>query len=86
MSRLVSAPDVAWVEVDDTVYVAVLPDPPIMVLSGAAALIWVTALQVDNDSLTEEVARRAGITIAAARTPVAEFIEDVVARGLIVRH
>lgn len=83
MSPLVPAPDVAWVEVDGTVYVAVLPDPPILVLAGAAALIWVTALHVEQENLSEAVAERAGIPVEEAREPVAAFVAEVLARGLI---
>lgn len=84
MSMLTVGPEVAWVEVDHTVYVAVLPDPPILVLEGTAAFIWVTALRVEYEGLHEHVAAKVGISPEEAREPVSVFIDDVRARGLIV--
>ncbi|WP_314506985.1 PqqD family protein [uncultured Microbacterium sp.] len=86
MTRLATGPEVAWVEVERTVYVAVLPDPPIFVLEGTAAVIWVTALQEEYEMVHEHVAAKAGISPEGAREPVAAFIDDLRARGLLVRE
>lgn len=84
MSSLAAGPDVAWVRVDDVVYVAALPDPPILVLDGAAALIWVTALEVDSALLVDEIAARSGVPLTELRTDVESFVADLRSRRLLV--
>lgn len=59
MTRLRPTPDVAWTTADGAAYVAKVPSGPIIVLTGAAAIVW-DEIGVDGDvaTLTARVAAR----------------------------
>lgn len=84
MNRLVPAPGVAWVTLNEVVYVAVLPDPPILVLKDGAALIWRIALEVERQRLSEEVARRSGVAVADVHDDIEAFVADLSRRQLLI--
>ncbi|MBO0980987.1 PqqD family protein [Microbacterium sp. SD291] len=67
----------------DSVYVANLPRGPIVVLEGTAALVWKAACSGPADTLAERVAAAVGEDVAAIETGMAEFIADLVERGLL---
>lgn len=70
----------------ETVYVAPLPDGPILVLEGVAALIWRAAVSMDREDAIAEVAARTDSEVALIRHDVDAFLDDMVARGLVVEH
>lgn len=83
MSRLRVPDGVGFEVADGVVYVAPLPDGPIAVLEGAAALIWQTALDVDRDLVPQAIARTTSTPIADLEGSVVDFIDDLIQRGLL---
>lgn len=83
MTRLRPAHGVGTVESDGTVYAATLPDGPIVVLDGVAALIWVEALSGERATLADRVAAATDVAADAIRADVEAFVADLVARGLL---
>jgi hypothetical protein len=84
MSGLRASPAVAVVEEGDTVYAARLPDGPILVLDGVAALVWDAARRNRRREVAHEVAEATGADLAAIRPVIDAFIDDLVDRGLLV--
>lgn len=84
MSRLAVPENVGVDVVDGVVYVAPLPDGPISVLDGIAALIWDAALEVDREVLAEAIAAATATPVAQVEGSVIEFVDDLVRRGLLV--
>ena len=68
----------------DTVYAAPLPDGPIMVLEGIAAVIWREATAQPRGSVAAVVAATTGEDAAFIRAYVDGFIDEMVLRGLLV--
>jgi Coenzyme PQQ synthesis protein D (PqqD) len=83
MTRLHPAPGVGTVDHGDTVYAARLPDGPIVVLDGVAALIWTEACAGDRESIAERVAEATDAAPDAIRTDVEAFVADLLTRGLL---
>lgn len=78
--RLHRAPDVGAVDGEDgTVYAAVLPDGPILVLSGTAALVWHAATGIGVEDLPAALSGRG----ADAADP-APFAAALVDAGLLI--
>lgn len=69
--------------VADTVYVAPLPDGPIAVLEGIAALIWSEADGRGRDEIVAALAEATGEQAEAIGQTVQDFVDDLVARGLL---
>jgi hypothetical protein len=69
---------------EEKVYVARLPDGPIHVLEGTAALIWSHALEVPRVQLFAAVADDVEGDPATVRAEVAAFVDDLVRQGLLV--
>ncbi|MBK9696306.1 MAG: PqqD family protein [Propionibacteriaceae bacterium] len=78
--------DVAAVEMDGVVYVARIPAGPIQVLQGSAGLIWREAHQGDRRGVVERVADRIGADPDIVRADVEEFVELLLAQGLLVEE
>jgi hypothetical protein len=70
--------------VGDIVYAAPLPDGPIMVLEGVAALIWREATAEPRGTVADVVAAATGQDAASIRPYVDGFIDEMVSRGLLV--
>jgi len=83
MSRLRPHRGVATTEDDGVVYVAHLPDGPIAVLEGTAALIWGEACSGERESIADRVAEATGAAVAEIRGDVESFVADLVERGLL---
>jgi hypothetical protein len=66
------------------VYAAPLPDGPIMVLEGVAALIWSEAGGADRADVAAAVAETTGQDVSFIRAHVDEFIDQMIARGMLV--
>jgi hypothetical protein len=77
--------DVGVTVIDDdlTVYLAPLPDGPVMVLDGVAALIWVEATTAPAAGWRRRVAEAFGEPEERIAGDVAAFVTDLCGRGLI---
>lgn len=76
MSGLVPAPGVAVVEEPDAVYIAHLPDGPIAVLVGVAAVIWIEACAGERETL----AARVGAALDPAPEDIQQAVDDFILR------
>ena len=85
MSRFTVADRVGVIEADDDVFVARLPDGPILRLSGTAAAIWRAALE-NGDVLLSYVSAVVGMPDTEIAEDVDAFISDLVERGLLMNH
>jgi len=81
---LVPAPDVAVEARNGTVYVARLPEGPIVVLRDVAALIWDAAQDGDRESIADRVALRVARPVAEIEPDVSSFVAGLIAGGLLV--
>ena len=75
---------VGIVEHDEVLYVATLPDGPIVVLDGITALIWDEACAGDRETIVERVAAVTAAAPDTIRAHVEGFVADLVARRLLV--
>lgn len=79
------APATAVYTVEDgPVYVAPLPDGPIMVLDGVAALIYEEATSGPALGWISRVAVATGETEGVITGEVQRFVDDLVRRGVLV--
>lgn len=84
MTGLRPAPGVAIVDENDVVYVASLPDGPIVVLGGVAGAIWWEACDGPQSTIAERVAAVTGFYVEEIRGDVESFVAELVERGLLV--
>ena len=79
-------PDAGVTVSDDgqCVYVAHLPGGPLVVLEGAAALIWVEATTEPATGWVARVAEAFGQHEEVIAADVGAFVADLAARGLLV--
>lgn len=75
---------VGIVDHEDVLYVATLPDGPIVVLDAISALIWDEACAGDRETIVERVAAATAAAPEAIRAHVDGFVADLVARSLLV--
>lgn len=66
-----------------TVYVARLPDGPIIVLEGTAALIWMEACSSAPRTIAERVGDHVDRGAAEIAAEIDRFVRDLVAQGLL---
>lgn len=66
------------------VYAAPLPDGPIVVLEGIAALIWSEACGAARGAVTAAVAEKTDQDAASIATEIDRFIDEMLTRGLLV--
>lgn len=85
MSRFAAADHVGVVEADGAIFVARLPDGPIIRLSGTAAAIWTAALE-NGDALLRSVSEIVGVPETVIAADVDAFVSDLVQRGLLVNR
>jgi hypothetical protein len=83
MTRLRPPSDVAVTEEGDAVYAAHLPDGPIAVLEGTAALIWDEACSGERETIADRVAEATGAAADEIRSDVESFVDQLVAQGLL---
>lgn len=83
MIGLQPASGVGHLLVDGIVYAARLPDGPIVVLDGVAALIWHEACAGGRESIAERVATVTGVEPDVIRADVDAFVADLVKRELL---
>lgn len=77
------AADVGVIDDGDAVYAARLPQGPIVVLAGTAAVIWRAACDGRAGTVTDRVAGSVDRDGAAIDGAVEVFVADLVGRGLL---
>ncbi|KHK99310.1 hypothetical protein LK09_03245 [Microbacterium mangrovi] len=84
MTRFVPGPGVASVVAEDAVYLAWMPDGPLMALEGPAALIW-QQLLIDGDleTLSDRVSPRVHEPPDDLPEHVRAFARSLVDQGLL---
>ena len=85
MTRLRAAPGVAVVEDSEAVYIAQLPDGPIAVLDGVAAVIWLEAGAGERETLAARVGAVLEPPVSDIDQAVDEFVEGLIGHGLLVQ-
>lgn len=80
--------DLAWTleaEHEDvaTLYLAPLPNGPISVLRGTAALIWLAATEGPHRTLVERVAAEAGSSVSQVEAEVEAFLAELAGADLL---
>ena len=70
----------------DAIYLAPLPDGPILVLEGVAALIFTEATQGDREHLVERIVAQVDGPADEIAFHVGAFLRDLVARGLLIQE
>lgn len=83
MSRYRPCADVGVVDRDDGVYVARLPEGPIIVLSGTAAVVWRSACAAGEGEPADRVAPHVDQGAAEIADDVDAFIASLVAQHLL---
>lgn len=82
--RVVVPPAVAYVNDDEAVYVAMVPEGPIRVVEGAGAIIWNAIGDGRRVSqIVTAVAAIAGLTEDEVGVDVRSFLGDLRALGLV---
>jgi len=77
------APHVGVIEDDSVVYVAQLPDGPIMVLETGSAAVWQAACSGPQETITERVAALTGEAGHEIQPYVEAFLSELLRRGLL---
>lgn len=72
------------IEGDTAVYLAPLPDGPIMVLDGLSGAIWLAACSGPGETIAERAAVDSGLPVEEIRDTVEAFVMELVGRGLLV--
>ncbi|MEJ1088256.1 PqqD family protein [Microbacterium sp. Mu-80] len=73
----------AVIDEDDVVYVAPLPDGPILVLDGVSALIWQAVRDPQIDDAVAHVAASTAQRSEDIAGHVEDFVDDLVRRGVL---
>lgn len=69
---------------EDVLYVASLPDGPIVVLRDTALTIWLEAVSpTGEEDLVERVAGLYGVPVSEVETAVGSCVADLVERGVL---
>ncbi|MEI5583934.1 MULTISPECIES: PqqD family peptide modification chaperone [unclassified Agromyces] len=82
--RYALAPDVGFEPYDDAVYLAPLPDGPILALNGVAALIFREATRGDAAGLLDRLVAHIDGPIDEITLHTRAFLDDLVARGVLL--
>ncbi|WP_308492937.1 PqqD family peptide modification chaperone [Microbacterium terrisoli] len=83
-ARLALAAGVASIHIDDVSYAAVVPDGPIVVLDGIAAVIWeLLRMDGDADTLRTRVADRLIDPPDDLDAAIANFVMSLHEQGLL---
>lgn len=84
MMRHRPAAGLGVVEANSVVYLAPLPEGPIIVLDGFSAAIWLAACSGPAETIAERVADEHGLPADEIRAASQGFLLDMVERGLLV--
>jgi hypothetical protein len=74
---------VGVVRAGDDIYVARLPDGPIVRLSGTAALIWTASVDEAEGPPLDRVAAAVGVPTAQIAEDVDRFLASLIDQGLL---
>ena len=85
MTRYRPAADVGVIDRGDAVYAARLPQGPILVLAGTAAVIWRAACDAGEGAVADRAAGSIDRDSSAIEDAVDGFVADLVARGLLAQ-
>lgn len=69
---------------DGPIFLALLPDGPILVLEGVAALIYEEATAAPADEWMRRIVLATGHGWSAIKGDVLHFVDDLVERGFLV--
>jgi|GEM_PF-2122133 len=83
MTRYRPAPEVGVIDQDDAVYVARLPEGPVVVLAGTAAVVWRAACDPGEGTVADRAARSVDQDSTTIAPAVDGFLADLVERGLL---
>ena len=86
MTRYRRAPGIGVIEDESVVYVAHLPDGPIMVLEEGSAAVWLAASSGTVESITDRVVALTGEGGDEIRPHVESFLNELLRRGLLARE
>lgn len=78
------ASDLAWQGVGPETVVIDLAQGRSLGLNATAGLVWTLLAEHDDEEIAVELTRRYGLSLEAARADVAELLEALLERGLIV--
>lgn len=84
MTSLRVSDRVGVTEEEGVVFVARLPDGPILELGGTAALVWRRAFDGPREQIADRVSQDAGTDPAEIRDEVNSFVETLIELGLLV--
>jgi hypothetical protein len=76
-------PDVAAYDDGGVIYLAKLPDGPIVALDGVAGVIWTQACDGPRSSIADRAAAVTGAATDEIRADVESFVDELVQRGLL---
>lgn len=85
MTGYVVADRVGVVELGDDVYVAHLPDGPIVSLTGTAGIVWRAAVNGPAHDVADRVAVASGLPSADIAADVTAFVQTLVEWGLLLQ-
>ncbi|GAA4345850.1 PqqD family protein [Microbacterium rhizosphaerae] len=74
---------VGVVRAGDDIYLARLPDGPILRLSGTAAIIWTTSVDGAEGPPADRVAAAVGVPTAQIAEDVDRFLASLIDQGLL---
>jgi hypothetical protein len=83
--RLKPAPDLAWQAVGEETVIIDLARGRSLGLNATGGLVWSLLPEMDEVGMAAEVARRYGVPAEQARRDVESLLEELRARGLVVR-
>jgi nucleotide-binding universal stress UspA family protein len=83
MTAFRPGPHVAVEAAEGALFVARLPDGPIIVLEGIAALIWTESCQEDTGDLADRIAAQVDREASEIAEDVADFLSAMVRHGLL---
>ena len=71
---------------DGRLYVATLPNGPLLCLEDTAALIWREAIAAQPSAVAARVAAAVGLAVDQVEHDVEQFLNDLVDRGLLIEN
>lgn len=86
MTRERVAAHVGAVDAGEAIYVAALPDGPILVLEGVSAVAWRGLAAGGVAGMLAAVVEATGVEIASVEDDLVGFAEDLQARGLVQKQ
>lgn len=85
VERYELADGVAAVDAETTVYAARVPEGPVLVFDGVAAVIWREALANEPTGIAERTADLFGVPVSEVRDAVDDVLAEACDRGVLRR-